>query len=140
MSSIPPDIYERVHELSVAIVNASQADDVALDASLRQQMQSFFQEQIDLGRSHPFLTEAMADYTENSAEATRLYLLALTQARSFPDELTHTKMISLAERLVEQNRREEAEGFLRDGRAEAVRRNDVFWIQEADRLLAQLSA
>jgi hypothetical protein len=69
----------------------------------------------------------------------RLYELALQQAHEFPDEPTHTKMISLAEQLIELGRRELAEGYLREGRAEAVRRRDTFWIEDADRLLHELA-
>jgi hypothetical protein len=140
LSSIPPDIYERVHELAVAIVNATVAGDNTLDESLRQTMRSYFDELACSDRSHPFLTEAMADHTHNPAEAARLYELALEQARAFPEEPTHTKMICLAERLVELGRSEQAKAYLRDGRTEAVRRNDTYWIQEADALLQKLNA
>ena len=140
MSSIPPDIYERVHELAVAIVNASGADDDALHDSLYQALRAYYDEQASLGRSHPFLTEAMADYTDDATEAVRLYELSLEQARTFPDEPTHTKMISLAQQFMELGRTEQAEAYLRDGRAEAVRRGDTFWIEDADRLLQQLAA
>ena len=140
MSNIPPDIYERVHELAVAIVNASGAGDDALHDSLCQKLRSFYDEQASLGRSHPFLTEAMADYTNDTAEAARLYELSLEQARAFPDEPTHTKMISLAQQFIELGLTEQAEAYLRDGRAEAVRRGDTFWIEDADRLLHELAA
>ena len=134
MSSIPPNIYERVHELAVTIVNASGTGDDTLYDSLCQTLRAYYDEQASLGRSHPFLTEAMADYTDDAAEVVRLYKLSLEQARAFPDEPTHTKMISLAQKLIELGRREEAEAYLRDGRAEAVRRGDTFWIEDADRL------
>lgn len=139
MSNIPPDIYERVHELAVAIVNARQAGDAALDLSLCQSLRVYYDEQMRLGRPHPFLTETMADFTADSAEMVRLYELSLEQARAFPDETTHTKMISLGAQLIELGRTEQAEAYLRDGRAEAVRRNDRFWIEEADSLLKELA-
>jgi hypothetical protein len=140
MSSIPPDIYERVHELALGIVNASEAGDGVLHASCCQALRAYFDEQTASGRSHPFLTEAVADYTDDVAESVRLYELALQQSREFPDEPTHTKMISLAEQLIELGRREQAEAYLRDGRAEAVRRGDASWIEDADRLLHELAA
>ena len=140
ISSIPPDIYERVHELAVAIVNASEVGDDRLDDSLCQTLRVYFDEQASSGRSRPFLTEAMADYTCDAVEAVRLYELALEQTRAFPDEPTHTKMISLAQRLIELGRGEQAEAYLRDGRAEAVRRDDTFWIEDANRLLRQLGS
>lgn len=87
-----------------------------------------------MGRSHPFLTEALADYTDDVAASARYYELALEQACAYSDEPTHTKMISLAERLTELGQLERAEAYLRTGRAEAVRRADTFWIEDADRL------
>jgi hypothetical protein len=140
MDSIPSDIYERVYELALAITNASEAGDDALCDSLCQTLRAFYDEQASVERSHPFLTEAMADYTADAPEAVRLYQLALEQACAFPDEPTHTKMISLAEQLIELGRREQAEAYLRDGRAEAVRRKDTFWVEDADRLLQELRA
>ena len=95
MSNIPPDIYDRVHGLAVAIVNAASAGDDALHDSLRQTLRACYDAQTSLDRSHPFLTEAMADYTADTAEAVRLYELALERARAFPDEPTPTKMICL---------------------------------------------
>ena len=140
MSRIPREIYEHVHELALAITNASEAGDDALHDSLCQTLRVYFEEQAELERSHPFLTEALADYTEGAAEAVRLYELALAQARALPGEPTHTKMISLAERLIQLGQREQAEAYLRDGRAEAVRQGDTCWIDDADRLLRELSA
>lgn len=137
MNNVPPDIYERVHELAVAIVNASGAGDDALNDSLCQTLRVYYEEQAKLGRSHPFLTEAMADYTDDAAEAARLYELSLEQARAFPDEPTHTKMIALARQLIELGRIEQAEAYLRDGRAEAIRRGDTYWIKDANSLLQQ---
>ena len=140
MSSIPPDIYEKVHELAIAIANAAQADDDVLNASLCQQFRAYYDEQASLGHAHPFLTEAMADYSQDAAEAVRFYELSLEQAQAFPDEPTHTKMICAAEQFIELGRTEQAEAYLRDGRAEAVRLGHTFWIEEADRLLHGLTA
>lgn len=139
MSNIPPDIYERVHELMLAIVNASEVGDEVLRTSNCEALRAYFVEQAAAGCSRPFLTEALADCTDATAEAVRLYELALQQAREFPGESTHTKMISLAEQLIVLNRTEQAEAYLRDGRAEAVRRGDKSWIDEADRLLRELA-
>ena len=139
MSSIPPDIYDRVHELVVAIVNASEAGDDALCDSLCQTLRAYFDEQTTSGRSHPFLTEAMADFTDDAAEAARLYKLSLDQSRALPDEPTHTKMISLAQRFIELGLTDQARAYSGEGHAEASRCGDTFWIEEADRLLQELA-
>jgi hypothetical protein len=138
MSDIPRDIYERVHELAVAIVNAAQAGDSALSEAQQSALRDFYNEQTALGRWHPFLTEAMADYTDDPSEAVQLYELALAQAVKIPSEPTHSKMISLASRLIELGRHEQAEAYLLDGRKEALRCKDTDWIEEADDLLGQI--
>lgn len=139
MSTIPEDMQERVHELALVIVNAMEANDEALGVSCRQALRDYFDAQAALGRFHPFLTESVADYTEDAKEAARLYALAIEQSRGFPDEPLHTKRICLAERLLELGRTEQAEAFLRDGRTEAVRLGDQAWIDDADRGLRQLN-
>jgi hypothetical protein len=139
MSNIPSDIYERVRELVTAIVNASEVGDNVLVTTHQQTLRDFYDEQTNLGRVHPFLTESVADYTEDANEAVRLYQLALAQAREYPDEPLHTKMICLAEELIDLGRVELAEAYLRDGRAEAVRAGDTDWIENADRLLQRLA-
>jgi hypothetical protein len=53
------------------------------------------------------------------------------------DEPTHTILIGIGEQLIAIGRREQAEAFIRDGRAEALRRGDTDWIENADRLLQE---
>ena len=99
--------------------------------------------QVGLGKTHESArlhVLGQADYTDDVATSARFYELALEQARSYSDEPIHTKMISLAERLIELGQFERAEAYLHDGRTEAVRRADTFWIEDADRLLHKLTA
>ena|SRR5688572_12383310 len=138
MNSIPPDIYERVQELALGITNALEAGDEALVDSLGETLRAYYEEQVAAGRSHPFLLESVADFAQDPAEAARLYELALQQSDAFPDEPKHTKMICLAEKLGELGDYKRAKACLRDGRLEAVRCADGFWIEEADRLLKEL--
>ncbi len=140
MRNIPPEIYSRVHELGLGMVNASEGGNTALYDFFYQSLLSYFQEQAQSGRSHPFLTEALADFTEDVATSVAYYRLALEQAQGFPDEPLHTKMISLAERLIDLGLREQAEAYLRDGRADAVRLADGDSIKNADRLLHDSAA
>jgi hypothetical protein len=140
MSRIPPDLFERVLELSLALANASQLDDDVLYAVHLRELREYYDEQMKSGRAHPFLTEALADFTESAAEAVLLYELAIEQSLGFPDEPKHTKGISLAGRLIELGRTEQAEAYLRDGRAEAMRLDDQEWVVEADELLRKLAS
>ena len=137
MSDVPPDIYDRVRELVLGMVNATGAGDDALNDSLHQQLLAYYEEQTRLGRVEPMLTEAVADHTADRVVAVRYYELSLEQARRFPGEPLHTKMISLAERLIEGGEFERADAYLRDCRAEAVRCEDQFAAANADELLQQ---
>jgi len=119
------------------MVNATGAGDDALNASLYQQPLVYYAEQTRIGRADPFLTEAVADETTDPLAAIGYYELAIEQARRFPGEPMHTKMISLAERLLDLGQIERAEAYLRDGRAEAVRCDDQYWIANADELMRQ---
>jgi len=135
MRDIPEDIYERVHELALGMVNASEAEDSTLRDSFYQNLLSYFHEQAEAGRSHPFLTEALADFTNDNATSVTYFRLALEQSKDFPHEPLHTKIISLSERLIELGLCEQAEAHLRDGRAEAVRLADADSVKKADELL-----
>ena len=138
MSTIPPDIHEQVQDFALGITNASLADDQALAESLYERFLSYHEEQLAAGRSHPFIVESLADYTHDRAQAIRYYEQALAMSRQMTsDEPTHSILIDLGGQLIEVGQREQAEAFIRDGRAEAVRRGDEYYIEEADRLLAE---
>jgi hypothetical protein len=61
------------------------ADDQSLQESHVQALRAYYDEQVELGRSHPFLTEAMADQTDDAGGAVELYQLALEQAQTIPE-------------------------------------------------------
>jgi hypothetical protein len=100
-SSIPPDLYSRVFDLATAITSASEASDNGAYAAGVAELRALFEERARQGTPHPFLTEALADYTDDAKEAVELYQLAIQQCIAFDGEPTHTKHIGLAERLVE---------------------------------------
>lgn len=136
MSTIPPDVYEYVGDLAAGITNAGLVDDPALAELLYLQLQAYHEEQLAAGCSHPFIIETLADYTHDPAQAIGYYQQALTMSREMTsDEPTHTILIGIGERLIGMRQREQAEAFLRDGRAEAVRRGDTDWVQAADESL-----
>lgn len=94
MNPVPQDIYECVHRLSVAIVNASGAGDTGLCDSLVNTLRSYYEEEKALGRSHPFLTEAVADHLEDPEEAVLFYELAIAQSSTVPDEPMHKENLT----------------------------------------------
>jgi hypothetical protein len=140
MSNIPSDIFDRVEQLETAIVNASAIDDQILHDALCVEFRVYYDEQVCSGRSHPFLAEAMADFTDDPEEAANLYLLSIEQSMAFPDEPTHTKKVCLARELLRLGEPARATHYLRDGRAEAEYSGDDDWVEEADELLRQLGA
>ena len=140
MSTIPPDIYNRVAELAADITNATLAGDDALSLSLYQGFLDYFTDQSAAGRCHPFIVETLADFTNDAIQALRYYEQALAMSRQMSsEEPTHTILIGIGAQLFEIGRREQAEAYLRDGRAEAIRRADSSSVQEADRLLQEYS-
>jgi hypothetical protein len=136
MSTIPPDIYEHVGELAAGITNATLADDRALSKSLYQRLHLYHEEQIAAGRNHPFITETLADYTDDPLQAIHYYKQALGMSRHMTsDELTHTILIGIGTRLIEMGQCEQAEAFIRDARTEALRRGDTDSVKDANKLL-----
>ncbi len=138
MSTIPPDIYDYVGSLAADITNATLADDHALAGSLYQRLHLYHEEQLATGRSHPFIIETLADYTDDPAQALCYYQQALAMSQHLTsDEPTHTILIAIGERLLDLGQRDQAEAPIRAGRAEALRRGDTDWIQHADSLLSE---
>lgn len=141
VSSIPPEMHERVLDLAAQMTNAALADDDPLCQSLYQGLLEYYYEQTAAGQGHPFLTETVADYTDDPAEALCLYRQALVQSQKMgATEPTQTILLGVATRLIELGQREQAEAYLREGQKEAIRRNDEFAMEEAKRLLKELSA
>jgi hypothetical protein len=130
-SSIPPDLYDRVFDLASAITSASEASDDAAYAAGVAELRALFDQHARQGSPHPFLTEALADYTEDAKEAIELYQLALQQCVTFEGEPTHTKHIGLAERLIQLGEVERAREHLTVGRDGARRAGDKEAIDHA---------
>ncbi len=91
---IPADIYERVHEAMLDIVNATQAEDAVLTAIYYEQLREFCEQQTAAGRGSGFLWEALADVTDDLAERRAHYEHALSLARQ-NTEPTDTILLEL---------------------------------------------
>ena len=135
MRHVRKKLYDDVFELVSKIVRASEAGDTVVESAELSRLRTLYVRYEALGIPDPFLTEAMADYTDDPSEAVRLYRLALAQSAQHSDEPTHTKRICMAERLVELGDLEAARTELLLGRAEAERVNDNAYIKMADDLL-----
>lgn len=139
MRKVPTPLWKEVFDVVDDIKRWSDAGNAQLEASCIALLQVIYARQEALGAPDPFLTEAMADYTDDPAEAVRLYRLALAQSSRHPDEPTHTKRIDMASRLVELDDLQSARTELIQGRAEAERLNDTFYVELADDLLSKLT-
>ena len=134
-------VHPQIDRLARLICEASGIDDRVLAESRFQDLHAFYEEQVRLGYWHPALTEALADFTgsRDVAAALSYYRLALDQAREL-DSNSHTILIAMAQALFEAGQKEQAEACLRDGRAEALRREDDEYVQKADEILRETSA
>ncbi|EDY18592.1 conserved hypothetical protein [Chthoniobacter flavus Ellin428] len=134
---IPADIYERVHEGVLAIVNASQAGDDVLSASHYGQLREFCEQQTAAGRGSGFMWEALADVTDDSIERLACYerSLALAQHNSEP---THTVLLAIGQHHAEAGDWLHAEPLLIAARQQAIAFGDVDTEGEAASLLLQV--
>ncbi|MEQ2006733.1 MAG: hypothetical protein ABMA26_08040 [Limisphaerales bacterium] len=131
-------INPRLQQLGGRICDASGIDDEVLEAVAYQNLVSFYEEQVAAGHWHPSFTESMGDFTTDDTAALVYYRRALDEARRLPDQ-THSILLCMAERLNWLGQMEQAEACLADGRAEAVRRGDNDCIEQADRILKEMT-
>lgn len=138
MRAIPPEIYSRVQEQALAIVNASESGDGILEKCAYARLFAFYQEMLTAGETDPFLTETLADFADDPKEAIYFYQLAMRQARNYPDEPIYSKAISLGLLLAENGQMEQAKAHLRDGLRDAVKRDATSAVGEALKALKRI--
>ncbi len=123
--TIPPALYDEVFVLVAAIAQpAAKLVDEARAADAYSKLVALFKSREQSGNSDPFLTEALADVTEDNSEAIRLYELALKQCAAFPDEGMVSKRTGLARALIEAGRAVEAGVQIEVARGEAFLERD----------------
>jgi hypothetical protein len=121
---IPADIYERVHEAMVAMVNSSEAGDDVVFAARYEQLRAFCEEQTAAGRGSGFMWEALADVTDDPAERLACYERSLALARhNF--EPTHTVLLAIAQLHADAGDWLRAEPLLLAARREAIACSDT---------------
>jgi len=134
----PQDLYDAVLELTTAIAQPDKRSDADVDSAAAQkalaELAALFEGRQAAGKSDPFLTETMADFTTDVTEAVRLYRLAIQQCAAFPDEPLHTKRQGLVERLLDLGRNAEAEEELAQARREAFAAGDADAVKELNAL------
>ena len=140
MSHVPPAIYARVLELTTDLLAASEADDQATYATRYRELSSYAAALDSNGQSHPFVTEALADFTDDPQVAVSLYLASIEHSRHFRGEPTHTKHLALANILVDLGRIPEAQQHIAIGLEQARGAGDRSSVEEAARIARRLVA
>jgi hypothetical protein len=139
--TVPPALYDEVFALATAIAqpDARPLDEVdevsASDAYAK--LLALFKNRENSGESDPFLTETLADFTDDNAESIRLYRLALDQCAAFPGEATLSKRIGLVRELIKADRKMEARGQIDIARRESFSARDTGSLEELNELAAQ---
>ena len=121
---IPQDIYDRIWELMIGIVNASGADDPAMVAVFTDQLLEYCEEQTAAGHGSGFIWEAAGDTVDESREKMKLYQRALGYAIR-NREPTQTLWCEIGELLAAGGDLENARLHFENAREKAIERNDA---------------
>ena len=136
-SSIPRDIYEHVKASGVEIVNATGRSDDKTAATAYKALRLYWRNQERAGRTHPFLPEMVADFTDSPHARVRLYYVALRLARQHRVPQDHTILLSLGTVQLELGHRRAACRSYAAAEANARLWRDRESVREARRLLRQ---
>jgi hypothetical protein len=101
------------------------------------QLLELYQRRESAGKPDPFLTEALADMTDNRELAVHLYQAAIDQCRKFPGEPVVSKRIGLARQLISMGRKTEAQTQIEVARRDAFSEHDIEAIKEIEGLLVK---
>ena len=137
-SSIPKDMYDRVFDPSLAIVNATYREDRREIRDTYGELEDYYRQQEAAGRPHPFLPETVADFTNAKSKAIKLYHAALRLSRRMGEQ-KHTIQLSLGRLYLEAGNRRAARRWLLAARRDARRYKDADDAAEAARLLREAS-
>lgn len=139
---IPDALYSDVYALASEIVQPLSDPLDRVDESVSRiayfKLEALYKKREDANEPDPFLTETLADFTQDVAKAIRLYRLSIAQSVTFPGEILQTKHVGLVRRLLEVNDRVEARAHLVMARAEALVHGDTSILEELDELSTQL--
>src|SRR5258706_11611697 len=138
---VPPALYDEVFALATAIAQPDArplnvVDEVsASDAYAK--LLALFKSRENSGEPDPFLTETLADFTDDNAESIRLYRLALDQCAAFPGEATLSKRVGLVRELIKADRKFQAREQIDIARRESFSARDTASLEELNEFAAQ---
>jgi hypothetical protein len=139
MRKIPELLYKQVLGLTTAIVDAHENENSWLQETALAQLAALYNFHSATNTPDPFLTETLADFTDDAPESVSLYRLAILQSEKFQDEPIYTKQIGLASRLNELSQTQEAKQLLIEAIRTARQSEDEDAIAEAEELVANLT-
>jgi hypothetical protein len=139
MQKVPGGLRGEVFDHVTEALLSDAAGDTERFAAALAALRSLHTRREALGKPDPALTEALADYTDDAAQAVALYRAAIAQCAAYPEEPMHTKHICLASRLIDVGDGAEARSALALGRAEAERVKDAEYVSLADDLFSKLA-
>jgi hypothetical protein len=139
--TVPEPLYQKVLALVGDIAQAEVREEAAFAqakaAESYNELFELYQRRESAGESDPFLTEALADMTDDSELALRLYQKAIDQCSDFPGEPVVSKRIGLARQLISLGRKAEAQKQIEAARRDAFSEHDIEAIRELDSLLSK---
>jgi hypothetical protein len=102
--NIPQVLYDQVFALINDIAQPEAGATGHIDnekaSAAQSKLRALYLEHETSGDVDPFLTEALADFTDDNVEAAKLHALALTQSGAFPGEPTLSKRVGMVRALI----------------------------------------
>jgi hypothetical protein len=80
MREIPRELWAEVLEVTRDIVWEPEQDGAEVTSANMERLRAIYARQNALGQPNPLLTEILADFTDDAAEAVALYRIALAQS------------------------------------------------------------
>lgn len=135
MRKVPEPLYSEVFGLSTELVDAFERGDADAQEDAFVRLRQLHSLQMASRIPDPFVSETLADFTDDPIESASLYRAAIEQCAYFPSEPLHTKQIGLASSLIGLGEIEEARGILLEAIQAARNLHDTEAIAEAEELL-----
>lgn len=139
----PQALYDFVLTLATTIAQPDAVDeagvDVAAAKNAKAELIALFHRHQEAGTPDPFLTETVADFTDDPAEQVRLYKLSIEQCAAFPGEPLHSKRCGLIESLLELGHTAEARDELINAKRAAFAARDPEAVKALDALAEQMA-
>src|SRR3990172_239991 len=137
-TGVPEEVYDEVYRLAMLITESVAEADEEAEEFYYEQIRSYCLNEIDSGRELAFLWETLGDFTRDHETAMKYYERALEVAERNVAP-SHSILISMGERYLQEGRRDLAKEYLTAGLKQAFYAEDGEMIARADEALHRLS-